>query len=258
MADATGAPRHPGGRLPWVLARVVVVAGLVAAAWMTTSCLRQCTPGGIASSTGDAVRGNIREIGEQARATLRTLDDMLKPSVVVHPLAVIRGEDPSPKLVVHTLATDVAVDAVEDHWYGDTYSRIVARNCRVQFVIPLDRMTDRDLVAVPASGDAPARIVVIAPRPRVDAEMAAIDPESIEFTERNTGLRYARSWLGMDNRDAMVRQLRPKLLEAVSDPAVRARAEQSAREFFEKRFAEWLRSELRMGRDVTIDVRWTE
>jgi hypothetical protein len=55
-----------------------------------------------------------------------------------------------------------------------------------------------------------------------------------------------------------VRQLRPRLLEAVSDPAVRARAEQSAREFFEKRFSEWLRTELRMGRDVTIDVRWTE
>jgi hypothetical protein len=88
--------------------------------------------------------------------------------------------------------------------------------------------------------------------------MLSIVPESIEFTERNTGLRYARSWMGMDNRDALVRQLRPKLLEAVSDPAVRARAEQSAREFFERRFAEWLRSELRMGRDVAIDVRWTE
>jgi hypothetical protein len=128
----------------------------------------------------------------------------------------------------------------------------------VQFVVPLDRMTDRDVLLVPGSEGEPARIVVLAPRPRVDAEMLSIVPESIEFTERNTGLRYARSWLGMDNRDAMVRQLRPKLLEAVSDPDVRARAEQSAREFFEKRFAEWLRTELRMGRDVTVDVRWTE
>jgi hypothetical protein len=62
----------------------------------------------------------------------------------------------------------------------------------------------------------------------------------------------------MDNRDALIRQLRPKLLEAVSDPAVRAQAERSAREFFEKRVAEWLRSDLRLGRDVTVDVRWTE
>jgi hypothetical protein len=42
------------------------------------------------------------------------------------------------------------------------------------------------------------------------------------------------------------------------DPAVRARAEQSGREFFEKRFADWLRSDLRLGRDVVVDVRWVE
>jgi hypothetical protein len=88
--------------------------------------------------------------------------------------------------------------------------------------------------------------------------MLAIVPESIEFTERNSGLRYARSWLGLDNRDQLVRQVRPRLLEAVSDPKVRARAEDAGREFFEKRFAEWLRSDVRPGRDVIVDVRWVE
>jgi hypothetical protein len=56
----------------------------------------------------------------------------------------------------------------------------------------------------------------------------------------------------------LVRQVRPRLLEAVSDPKVRARAEDAGREFFEKRFAEWLRSDVRPGRDVIVDVRWVE
>ncbi|MFM8642081.1 MAG: hypothetical protein ACKOEP_04495, partial [Phycisphaerales bacterium] len=118
------------------------------------------------------------------------------------------------------------IDLVEDHWYGDTYSKVQAKGCRVQFVVPLDRMTDRDVLLVPGS----------------------------ETASRSFG----RSCRTIASRLSIPSQLRPKLLEAGSDPAVRARAEQSAREFFEKRFAEWLRTELRMGRDVTIDVRWTE
>jgi hypothetical protein len=88
--------------------------------------------------------------------------------------------------------------------------------------------------------------------------MLVIAPESIEFTERNTGLLYARSWLGMDNREQLTRSLRPRLLEAAGDAKVRARAEQAGREFFEKRYADWLRSDLRLGRDVVVDVRWTD
>jgi hypothetical protein len=232
---------------PSVASWALTLAAVVGVSYFAIDLVRQCTPTAIVGA-GAA----------EARATIATLADALKPSVSSTPLVVIRGEDPTPKLVVHTHAADVEIDLVEDHWYGDTYSKVQAKGCRAQFVVPLDRMADRDVLLVPGSEGEPARIVVLAPRPRVDAEMLSIVPESIEFTERNTGLRYARSWLGMDNRDALVRQLRPRLLEAVSDPAVRARAEQSAREFFEKRFAEWLRTELRMGRDVTIDVRWTE
>jgi hypothetical protein len=183
---------------------------------------------------------------------------VLKSTAVTNPLVVLRGEDRTPKLVVYTHAADVGVDLVEDTWYGDTYSRVEARRCRAQFIVPVDRMSDRDIVFVPARGSEPARIVVLAPRPRLDAEMLAIAPESIEFTERNSGLRYARSWLGMDNKDQLVRQVRPKLLEALSDPSVRARADEAGRDFFQKRFAEWLRSDLQLGRDVVIDVRWTE
>ena len=108
------------------------------------------------------------------------------------------------------------------------------------------------------SGASPARIVVLAPRPRLDAEMLAVAPESIEFTERNTGLRKARGWMGLDNREELVKALRPQLMEAMGDAAVRARAEEAGREFFEKRFAEWLRGDLKLGRDVEVDVRWVE
>ncbi|MFM1935822.1 MAG: hypothetical protein RI990_781 [Planctomycetota bacterium] len=242
----TGAGPDAGGRSRTAVV-AIVAAAVVALAWLAVDLVGQCSPTAL-----------MRTGAEGGRAIVGTLADALKPKVSNAPLVVLRGEDPTPKLVVHTHAADVEIDLVEDTWYGDTYSTVRARNCRAQFTVEVDRISDRDVVFVPTRGDEPARIVVLAPRPKVDADMLAIAPESIEFTERNTGLRFARSWLGLENRDALVRQLRPRLLEAVSDPAVRARAEQSGREFFEKRFAEWLRTDLRLGRDVVVDVRWVE
>jgi hypothetical protein len=237
----------------------VTVVAVVAIAF---AALRQCAPTEV-----------VRAGGDEARRTLQTLADALKPAAVTSPLVVLRGEDRTPKLVVYTHAADVAVDLVQDTWYGDTFSRVEAKGCRAQFVVPVERMTDRDVVFVPGggggdgaggadgaggSGASPARIVVLAPRPRVDAEMLAVAPESIEFTERNTGLRKARGWMGLDNREELVKALRPQLMEAMGDAAVRARAEEAGREFFEKRFAEWLRGDLKLGRDVEVDVRWVE
>ena len=251
--------------VPWIATLVAVVA----VTWIVSGCLRRCTPGGVMEAGsegmrgairegGGQVRGTIREGGEQLRASLLTLGDVLRPQVVDTPLVVLRGDDPTPKLVVFTYLCDVSVDEADAHWYGTTYSRIDAKNCRAQFIVPVDRMKDSDVVLVPGSDGRPARILVLAPRPRVDVEMLAIAPDSIEFTERNTGLRYARSWVGLDNRELLVRQLRPRMLEAVAGPAVHARAEEAARAFFERRFVDWLREDLRIGRDVEVDVRWTE
>ena len=251
--SASGSTAVSGSRFrfaSWVLTLVAAVAIV----WFVTDLLRQCTPAKVVSAGGDAVVDTIRE----ARASLKEIADVLKPSVKNAPLVVLRGDDATPKIVVFTHLADVSVDLLSDTMFGDTYSRIEAKNCRAQFVVPVDRMTDQDVIFIPGKEGEPARIVVLAPRPRVDGEMLAIVPESIEFTERNTGLLYARSWLGMDNRDQLVRQLRPKLLEAVSNPAVRAKAEEAGRAFFEKRFAEWIRSDLKVGRDVVVDVRWTE
>jgi len=257
-------PRPAGDRAPaatgiaTVASRIVTAAALVLIAWFAFGWLRQCTP----AETVRAGSDGVNRLGDTALKaygrTLDTIESVLKPTAVTNPLVVLRGEDRTPKLVVYTHAADVAVDLVEDTWYGDTYSRVEARNCRAQFVVPVDRMTDRDIVFVPAGEREPARIIVLAPRPRLDTDMLAIAPESIEFTERNSGLRYARSWLGMDNKDHLVRQVRPRLLEAVGDPAVRARADEAGREFFRSRFAEWLRGDLKLGRDVVVDVRWTE
>ena len=243
--DAATAAR--GSAWPGVVRWAVACGALVAVAWLVLDLLRQCSP----TAVGQAGGG-------EARAALRTIADALKPAVSSTPLVVLRGEDDTPKLVVYTHAADVEVELVEDHWYGDTCSRVAAKGCRAQFVVPLDGVTDRDVVLVPAQGGAPARILVLVPRPRVDEQMLAVAPESVEFTERNTGLRHARAWLGTDNRDERVRQLRPRLLEAVSRPEVRERADRAAREFFSRRFAEWLRAELEVGRDVEVDVRWVE
>lgn len=269
---------------PAAVAAVVGAGAVAVAAVAGFATLRQCTPAEV-----------VRAGGDEARRTLRTLADALRPAAVTSPLVVLRGEDRTPKLVVYTHAADVAVDLVQDTWYGDTFSRVEAKGCRAQFVVAVDRMTDRDVVFVPGGGGSedaggagggggggggggetrgasgaaradgaagaggrPARILVLAPRPRVDAEMLAVAPESIEFTERNTGLRRARGWMGLDNREELVKALRPQLLEAMGDAAVRARAEEAGREFFEKRFAEWLRGDLQLGRDVEVDVRWVE
>ncbi len=241
------APEGGGARSRWptAVAWIVTVVGAVAIAWFGFDLLRQCSPVAVADRAGGAIRD-----------AARTMADVLKPTVVSNPMVVLRGEDDTPKLVVYTHAADVADDLTYDGWFGDTYSRIVAKNCRVQFVVPLDEMTAEDILFVPGREGEPARIVVLAPRPRVDAEMLVIAPESIEFTERNSGLLYARSWIGMDNRESLTRSLRPRLLEAVGEAGVRARAERAGREFFEKRFAEWLLPGVRLGRDVRVDVRW--
>lgn len=234
-------------RWPGAVGWGMTMVALVAVAWFTTDLLRRCTPSEMAEGAG---RG--------AAALVTSLKDALKPSVVVNPVAVLRGEDDSPRLVVWTQTLDVTVPLAEEAWYGDTYSQVVARNCRVQFVIPLDRMTDRDLLVTPGSDGEPARMVVLAPRPRLDTQMLVIAPESLEFTERRTGLNYVTGLFGGMDRDRLVKLLRPQLLEAGSAPALRKRAEAAAREFFEKRLAEMLRSDLRMGRDVVVDVRWVE
>lgn len=241
-----------------VVSRLITAAAVVLIAWFAFGWLRQCTPAETVRAGGDQVNALGDKALQGLGRTLDTIESVLKPTAVTNPLVVLRGEDRTPKLVVYTHCADVAVDLVEDTWYGDTYSRVEAKNCRAQFVVPVERMTDRDVVFVPGRDGEPARIIVLAPRPRLDTEMLAISPESIEFTERNSGLRYARSWLGLDNKDQLVRQVRPKLLEAVSDPSVRARADESGREFFRNRFAEWLRGDLKLGRDVVVDVRWTE
>lgn len=259
MNDASPPPH--GSRWPRAISWSVTVLAAVAIVWFATSLLRSCV---------DAPRATVEELGKvperlmkaggaEVRATLKAFRDVLKPSApVLSPLVVLRGEDSTPKLVVYTHMVDVAIDLVEDHWYGDTYSRVEAKNCRVQFIVAIDRMTDADVIFLPGQEGEPARIVVLAPRPRVDGEMLVIAPESIEFTERNTGVRYARSWFGLDNRDTLVRRIRPQLLEAVSKPELRVKAEQAARVFFETRFAEWLRTDLKLGRDVVIDLRWVD
>jgi hypothetical protein len=245
--DAIG-PVRASGRERHSWARPVSAAvAAVALGGMALLAFRECAP-----STW------MRAGGEEARRTLQSLADALKPAAVTSPLVVLRGEDRTPKLVVYTHAADVAVDLVQDTWYGDTFSRVEAKGCRAQFVVAVDGMSDDDVVLVPGAEGEPARILVLAPRPRVDEEMLAVAPESVVFTERNTGLRKARGLVGADNRDEVVRALRPALLEAVSDGRVRARAEEAGREFFERRFAEWLRGDLRLGRDVVVEVRWVE
>lgn len=263
--DSTGQSAAVSGSRYRFASWVLTLVAVIAIVWFVTDLLRQCAPTRVADSLGQAAVGSIDALGRasvdtirEGRAVLKDIADVLKPSVMNTPLVVLRGDDATPKIVVFTHLADVSVDLVSDTMFGDTYSRIEAKNCRAQFVVPVDRMTDRDVMFIPGNEGQPARIVVLAPRPRVDVEMLAIVPESIEFTERNTGLLHARSWVGMDNRDQLVRQLRPKLLEAVSNPVVRAKAEQAGRDFFEKRFAEWIRGDLQIGRDVVVDVRWTE
>lgn len=247
---AIAPPPAPADRSRWpgVVAWALTLAALVAMAWFTVSLLNRCTPATVAEGAGRGLAS--------AAASLR---DMLKPSVSVSPLVVLRGDDPTPKLVVYTHMADVVapIEEAVPYW-GSTYSSASARGCRAQFMIPLDRMTDRDLMLAPGGEGEPARIVVIAPRPRVDTDMLVIAPESIEFTERNSGMRTITRMFAGPDKERLTKLLRPALLEAMSKPAVRARAEQAGREYFEKQFADMLRTELRMGRDVVVDVRWVD
>lgn len=240
-AESERAPARWPGAIAWI----ATVLGVVAVVWLCVGLLRSCSPVAVAETAGGA-----------ARDVAKTLADVLKPTVVSNPLVVLRGEDDQPKLVVYTHAADVSEDLVSDAWFGDTYSRIVARNCRAQFFIPLDEMTAQDVAFVPGGPGRPGQILITAPKPRLDLGMLVIAPESIEFTERATGLRRVTAWMETDRRDELTKHLRPRLMEAMADPKVRERAAEAARKFFEERFAKWLRPGTEMGRDVRVEVRW--
>lgn len=245
-------------RWPGVVAWICTLIAAVVVVWMGLNFLGRCTPGGIAQGAGEGAGRFAEGAGKGAAALVTSVGALLKPEITVSPLTVLRGADDSPKIIVYTHAADVEVPLEDEAWYGGTYTRALARNCRAQFVIPLDRMTDRDLVLVPGGNGEPARILVIAPRPRLDLEMLVIAPESIEFTERSTGLRRVTSLFAGPDRERMVRLIRPALVEAMADRALRTRVEEAGRRFFERNLAEMLRSELKVGRDVNVDVRWVD
>ncbi|MBL9141686.1 MAG: hypothetical protein JNK53_07450, partial [Phycisphaerae bacterium] len=167
------APAAVKSRWPGVVAWGMTLGALLAALWFGLGLIGRCTPASIAGELGGGIAN--------AASNLR---DLLKPTITVSPVVVLRGEDTSPKLVVYTHIADVVAPIEESvPYWGTTYSRATARNSRAQFVIPMDRMTDRDLVLAPGRDGEPARIVVIAPRPRVDTDRLVIAPETIEFTE---------------------------------------------------------------------------
>lgn len=234
------APTAHRSRWPGVVAWALTLVAILALAWMTVSFISRCTPAGIA----EAASANIR--------------DLLKPTITVSPLVVLRGEDRTPKLVVFTHTLDVTVPLSEEAWYGSSYSSAEARNCRAQFIIPIDRMSDDDVLLTAGKEGEPARIVIIAPRPQLDTDMLVIAPEDIKFTDRKTGLTYVTRLFSGPDKERLTRLIRPAAVEALSDPDLRKRAEEAGREFFEKSFAEMLRSELKVGRDVVVQVRWVD
>lgn len=241
-------PVKRGIAWPTAVAWIVTIGAAVAVVWLAVGLIGRCSPASIADGLGGGIASAARD-----------LRDVLKPTVTVSPLVVLRGEDRTPKLVVYTHTADV-IAPIEETWpyWGTTYSSAAAKGSRAQFYVPLDRMADKDIVFSPGREGVPARIVVIAPRPRVDTDMLVIAPESIEFTERNTGMQRVTRLFSAPDRERLTRLLRPALLEAMNRPEVRARAEQAGREYFERQFADMLRTELRIGRDVEVDVRWVD
>jgi hypothetical protein len=245
----TGTTERPRG-IGWPAAAAwgLTAVAAVAVVWLAVGLVGRCSPASIAEGFGGGMASAARD-----------LRDMLKPSVTVSPLVVLRGEDRTPKLVVYTHSADVVAPIENTYpFWGSTYSSATARNARAQFVVPLDAMDDRDIVFTPGREGVPARILVVAPRPRVDADMLVIPPEAIEITERNTGMQRVARLFSAPDRERLTRLLRPALLEAMNRPDVRARAEQAGREYFERQFADMLRTDLRLGRDVVVDVRWVD
>ena len=162
-----------------------------------------------------------------------------------------------PKLVVLTPSLDVMLTRSSETrvlWgkldLGTTIVRLEAHDNRVQYIVPLEELTESDL-----QYDAARNVLtVVAPAPRVDDMLVEVqsDPSKIEIETDNGWLKLDR-YSGKPLREEAKAQLREAVLKQSDKPMINEQARASAAQAI----TALLRSPLaNIPEDVSIEVKF--
>ena len=231
MTDPAPNPRPPRA-WSWIIAIVLIEAIGVGGYLAYTTIM---TPERTVEKTADRLEGMAGKVWQH-------LEGALRPNVTLK--TVIHGQfariETTPKLVVMTDTINVEVVRSSEKralWgllnLGTTEVRLRAPGNKIQFVVPLGKVTADDF-----SYDAAARKVTVrVPAPVLDTDLVEVqsDPAKIEV-QTSVGWARLSAYSGKSLEEKSRAALRQEVLAAADTPAMhdlaRVQAEKALRGFF--------------------------
>ncbi|MBF0409189.1 MAG: DUF4230 domain-containing protein [Candidatus Riflebacteria bacterium] len=191
----------------------------------------------------------------------RHIANLIKPEVSVSTVmnAAVNSLKKTPKLVVLTAAFGVETKKISTKsvfWgyvsLGDTIVTLRAIDNKVQYYIPLDKISRESLIYDEING----RLSIKIPQPRLDENLIEVqtDPAKIEIM---TSLGWARfdKFSGKKLRDESARELRNAVIEQGRDEYFLVKARKEAEKMIKRSLSEISEA---MKKDLPIDVTFSQ
>jgi hypothetical protein len=189
------------------------------------------------------VIGIGEKVGESAvtapNKLMATLADAFKPKVTVNTVinSTLQSLKHDPKLVVLTASVNVEItkESEKTLWglvdMGKTKARIKAYGNKVQYVVPMQGLSEKDFVY----DDVHKRIVVTIPPPQFDDEIVEVqsNPAMMEI-ETDVGWGRLDKFSGELLRDTARRDLRPAVVREGKSDLLLEKARMNARSAVQK------------------------
>ena len=185
------------------------------------------------------VAGVVWLVQSGVSSTTQAVGDALAPRITRNQVVnvLLTQQDSQPKLVVLTQSVDVILEASDRlerlyiHW-GTNKVRLELRANRVQWVLPLDALTEEDVLVDEDAG----RVTILLPAPYLDRDMVAVQSNpALIMEERSTG--WAR--LGSSTRelaDEQKQEIIKHVVQEADTPEARAEAAKLAVAAFRELF----------------------
>jgi len=158
-------------------------------------------------------------------ATTRAAAEIMRTRINIQDitLTTIKDLQKKSKLVVHEATIDADIQKSEEYrswgvYWGTNTARVVVKNAKVQFVIPLEQVGSANFTY----DETAKKLTVKVPAPRVDEDMVAIDPAQISVVDARGG------WARFDKQETVDRArqaLKPKVIEQAKSPLFKRVAE---------------------------------
>jgi hypothetical protein len=249
MSDVTGSDITHSASKPatrffgWPLAAVLMLGTLTVGApvgyvLVTWSHAAVNAPAHLASTISQAAADAVRPKFSMTQIVANSVSDLHKES----------------KLVVFTARLNADVTQQEAYssygvYWGTNVARVIAHDAAAQYVIDLSQIGTSDFIY----NDQAKVLSLFVPRPKLDAQMIAVDPAMIETVDLRGGWgRFDKQ----ETRDHAISELKPKIMSQANAPYIRQLAESSGIETTTK-FLQPLADTL--GRDgVTVRVQYRD